>query len=475
MVLAIGSPTLAIYSLTLTVLNSHWVFRRVTEINYPNRWSAAVVLTRVQQITLKVTSKDGLLASLIVLVENDKWWEEMSNKLESTSTLTWSIVTATSIAWVVIAFTFTLVDSFPQLIEQFGTSSEGQSIGLFWLWLLPLVVGWSILPVYSRLELVSALLHVNEIAYVATEEISTVAVQPAYTPVLASEISHQRAISILYREEAVYRDQGRSAPIFNYARVFGWVNMVDEVLDAFECASDNFTLRLPVSKVHCDLSNMENSLRAGSGTHVTEYCGNYSSRVEEKRRRWGDSTVTRICVGSIFGLAIQWSTTLSAVLGVYSTPTRGIGCRSGAYIIYGALSTLIWEMLLVSSILAHYCSLQSPHENSLAFDRTPRFNSKTTAAWMSVFLRRLAITLASVNSIWIMTICMFQFTQIFSTCYCDSGVIGRGVSRAFNTVIVSQEDVAIMGRAWVGSLVLSGGVVSSFLLFVAVMIKRPNK
>ncbi|KAJ7712909.1 hypothetical protein DFH07DRAFT_400966 [Mycena maculata] len=31
-----------------------------------------------------------------------------------------------------------------------------------------------------------------------------------------------------------------------------------------------------------------------------------------------------------------------------------MGCRAGSYLIYGFLSTLIWMMLVGSSVLAHY-------------------------------------------------------------------------------------------------------------------------
>jgi hypothetical protein len=90
-ILALGSPCLAAYSLSLTVLNAKWVARRFGNINYPNGGHAALILSSLQQTSLKVTTEGGLLASLIVLPENDPWWKELAEWLDYADIHTWTI------------------------------------------------------------------------------------------------------------------------------------------------------------------------------------------------------------------------------------------------------------------------------------------------------------------------------------------------------------------------------------------------
>lgn len=100
--LTVGSPALAGYSLILTVLNGQWVAQRLSGINYPNIGLAWRVLSGLQQSALYVDDSEGLLASLIVLPENDEWWEELAHGLNYSQL--WSAATVSQIAWVLIAY-----------------------------------------------------------------------------------------------------------------------------------------------------------------------------------------------------------------------------------------------------------------------------------------------------------------------------------------------------------------------------------
>jgi hypothetical protein len=75
--LAVGSPTLATYSLALTVLNGQYIAQRFAHIEYPNVRNAVQILSSLQQAPLQVVTDESLLASLIVLHENDEWWSEL--------------------------------------------------------------------------------------------------------------------------------------------------------------------------------------------------------------------------------------------------------------------------------------------------------------------------------------------------------------------------------------------------------------
>ena len=77
MLLTLGSPTLATYSLALTVLNGRWIAKLFSTYRYSNVKHAVRILSSLQQSPLRVDTDDMLLASLIMLPQNDKWWEEL--------------------------------------------------------------------------------------------------------------------------------------------------------------------------------------------------------------------------------------------------------------------------------------------------------------------------------------------------------------------------------------------------------------
>ncbi|KZP03909.1 hypothetical protein FIBSPDRAFT_968581, partial [Athelia psychrophila] len=134
--------------------------------NFPNIPQAVRILTNLQQTNVKVISTGGLLASLVVLPENDNWWATLAKSLNYTQT--WSISAATSIAWVVIAYLFTIIDSFFDLLN--SINSNGQVVGSLWLWLLPIVVGWlQISPKCDMDRVEEAMEEANKIAYVASK------------------------------------------------------------------------------------------------------------------------------------------------------------------------------------------------------------------------------------------------------------------------------------------------------------------
>ena len=102
MLLTVGSPVLAAYSLIFTVLNGQWIARRLSGIKYPNiRW-AWRVLSSLQQSALRIDDSEGHLSSLVVLSENDEWWEELAHGLDYTQT--WSLSAVSQIIWVLVAY-----------------------------------------------------------------------------------------------------------------------------------------------------------------------------------------------------------------------------------------------------------------------------------------------------------------------------------------------------------------------------------
>ncbi|OAX30601.1 hypothetical protein K503DRAFT_870954 [Rhizopogon vinicolor AM-OR11-026] len=160
-----------------------------------------------------------------------------------------------------------------------------------------------------------------------------------------------------------------------------------------------------------------------------------------------------MAIASCVSLALQWGTAGAAMIVVYFTPTTRIGCRSLSYLLYGGISTLIWMMLLTSSILAHYSAL---HRTSL---------SARIALAFSHLLRRTGKLLAIVNSIWLVTLCIFQYSSFYDTCFCNSSVISRGKA-AYAVIIESTAQAAQVRAAWTGTLVLAS---TSALIFIGIV------
>jgi hypothetical protein len=92
MLLIIGSPALAAYSLALTVLGRWWMAQRFAAHNCPANRYATQIVSSLQQSPLTVTKTGSLLASRVVLPENDEWWSELAMRLDYTNI--WSVTTA---------------------------------------------------------------------------------------------------------------------------------------------------------------------------------------------------------------------------------------------------------------------------------------------------------------------------------------------------------------------------------------------
>jgi len=157
--LSVGSPALAAYSLILTSLNARLIYRRTQRIKHDGKNAVARALISLQQTPLELTKDERLLAFIPI---NDQWRHEIVDRLNRRNA--WSVATGSSVAWVFIAFTFTLVDSFVSLggSVNSGARSDGLAVGTLWLWLLCLVIGWLWVPTFSCSELKSAIGHANK-------------------------------------------------------------------------------------------------------------------------------------------------------------------------------------------------------------------------------------------------------------------------------------------------------------------------
>ncbi|KIK58771.1 hypothetical protein GYMLUDRAFT_245855 [Collybiopsis luxurians FD-317 M1] len=459
-VLTIGSPTLAAYSAALTVLNGRWIARRFSSSSYPNTYQAVRTLSSLQQAPIELATSESLLASLVVLHENDEWWIELLEHLNYTHT--WSISAATSIAWVLIAYIFTVIESLSNVLQ--GVEVNGQAVGSVWLWLLPVVIAWlQISPKCDSVRVKDALDRANKRAYVA---------RPDGNPKPACSVSDHRGLSLNEDDDALHNDARCTSPIYNYSRLFSWTAAVEEISTYFREATRRSRLFQPVATdTEWVPGNRYTAIheqnRCGTSFEVVAYCTSFLGRPT----RWGSGVWGRIIVASFMALLLQWGTAGAAIFVVWQTPTKGLGCRSGSYLIYAVFSTAVWALLLLSSILSHYSTLNFPSRD---LRETERYHARAElAAMLSVFLRRLGKTLAAANTAWILTTCIFQFSAFFDRCYCDSSALGLGFAKAYNVIQFTSVDLSTMRAAWIGGVFMAIGSAALYVGFINVIINPP--
>jgi hypothetical protein len=266
---AIGSPALAGYSLAITRLNSRWLSRQFLDLHFPNKANISPAISSLQHIPFRIEASGSLLPSLIVLPQNDRYWRVLA--VAAKRTRQWSIPVAMNVVWVLVAFVFTVVDSFVDF-DAFITvpGDAGYSIAAVWAYLLPLVVGW--LHVGCQPEpdhLCDALNDAHETAYVAT----------ATEPILAIRITGRSTRAIepsIKLIDYVDADEKKTAPVFNYARVFIWSQHAELILRLYENAAARAERRVTVQSGGVWVSDVDDMImahdRIGNEAEVVQYC-----------------------------------------------------------------------------------------------------------------------------------------------------------------------------------------------------------
>ena len=102
MLLALGSPVLALYSLVFTGLNRRYLARTLSNINYPNIDRAYTILDKLQQAPLRVDEGGVRPRRLNVFPEDDELWNALKDR--GLDAHTWNAISAFGMAWVVIAY-----------------------------------------------------------------------------------------------------------------------------------------------------------------------------------------------------------------------------------------------------------------------------------------------------------------------------------------------------------------------------------
>lgn len=257
-------------------------------------------------------------------------------------------------------------------------------------------------------------------------------------------------------------DELLTPPVFNYSRSLEWACTAEDIFLMYKAASEKARSRIPVNTESEwveseDFKSIHPHNRHGSPQEIAAYCAQPG---HAQRSHWAPGVFTRMIIASCASLALQWGTVGGAFIVEWFTPTVGLGCRSLSYLLYGVVSTIIWMMLLMSSILAHYYAAYS-YRASL---------SERVALACSHSLRRMGKLLAIANSVWVVLMCILQYSGFYHTCWCSSNMIHRGNTAAYITIIETTAQAALAKAAWIGALFLACTSASAFVALVNLLL-----
>lgn len=297
-------------------------------------------------------------------------------------------------------------------------------------------------------------------------------------------------------------DEMERGPIFNYARVFTWSHIANEVTKALRTtvthirasepcqqhtmhratvSSNSFSDSTSVpSDSETDPSSPWVRFLDGTSVHTERYCGIDSSPI------WAYPEWTEIplevwkgiFVASFVAIFVQWGTSGSALIIAYLTPVRGIGCRSGSHLLYGVMGTAAWWCMAVSALLSHAWLLglqrkEQKHEGrSKVLDTLGRIigsrkdkpntrdeevefenqrgsphsplesNFYTSIRFAAAMLRYWGKFLAVFNAIWLLISNLLEYANAFDNCFCQSVVISLG-DGAWILLFKTSEDLEV--------------------------------
>lgn len=147
---------------------------------------------------------------------------------------------------------------------------------------------------------------------------------------------------------------------------------------------------------------------------------------------------------------VQWGTTGAAVAIAYLTDTKGLGCRSGSYLIYGVASTAAFLCLVMSAVCSRHALRRA--------GRSPKGFAFHFFRALAVGLRLLGRVLVLANATWLVVASMFELVGFYDNCWCEGVVFQRGEA-AFVVLFKSAVDLAESARpSWGGGVALSGGI-----------------
>ncbi|PVG00044.1 hypothetical protein CPB86DRAFT_783180 [Serendipita vermifera] len=488
--ITVGAPQLSIYSLILTIFNSRHIRRQLdrafAQVRFqpssPRAYMIQELKTRIfksfkmsHQQPFEVDDRLGVPQSI---EQEINWWTCLQKTLSDNEAM-FRASLAAQMAWAILAFAFTWVDAFGS--ENIGTNvtAFGLAIAMCWSWVAVTVFGWFFLGVSTtRRPMTEAIQEANE---------SHPNAIPRLLPF--QRTPHTPPYTALRRRIA--GDAEHSGPLYNYAKTFVWSHMVENIVDAMKkhvVAMDGEPegekqrrqektqgpgMSTTTSNATPDNNKPErpspfaggqqsqSAVERVEGTFVRRYLWSNNGSTSN---HWKHSVYKRMAKAALAAIILDFATVGSAFSLDYFTPVEGLGCRSGGVLIYWMTSYAIWFILVLAAILSDHWSAYE------ATERLRRNNSKAMIyrhhhglGVAAVVLRLTGKTLAVLNTVWIITHAIFEFTGFYDRCYC---LTNRGTA-----TWIFLNDTEIRGlkhvkQRWLGLAILTGTMCTLYMFYL---------
>ena len=324
---------------------------------------------------------------------------------------------------------------------------------------------------------------------------------------------------------SIHGDGIKKGPVYNYARMYTWRHAASQLLKVLEEAKENMddesqqqqdqgqqyqqrhdrpqqeneqqgqqpeaSNRRPLPpRPFNTISYKEDDLKASDVRTLAVYC----KLVEETRPGQPDSDLTLKAklaaypdredlddrfplqvIGAILVAAfLQWGTTTPAIIISILIDVKGLGCRSGGYLLYGLLSTGAFFCFLFSVVLTREAMLkvQKFEEAQLKSQNPEHLRVKGPGLLfhvykiMSILLLLIGRVIVIANALWLVLTSLFELVGFYYNCWCESVyLVWR--ERAWVMLFKKGVDLAEQSRGpWVGSVTMSTLVmILSYLVF----------
>ncbi len=311
------------------------------------------------------------------------------------------------------------------------------AIGMAWSWTFSLVLGWYFVGTQmKRSSITNALIRARR--YLEAPEVT---VEDGEKVVRITRIDTRRSSHseldapfstrsdgwieddrcLLWGTFAVAGDEENPGPLFNYARVHTWQRIACIVVDAHGTKRrDDHDGPLDPRDIlaDCNLDEPNWEIRR-----------HHFSKHDTLKLKLGTDTPgpvlfapTRapggVAVSFVLAVMFHFLTTLPAFAVSFFTPTKGMGCRSGGYVVYFigsfvSATSLVFSAWLTKRWYWHYLEQRSHHTVE---DPSPFWDF---VKFLAVATRIFGKYLAYATSGWIILHSIFQSIGWYARCYCN--------------------------------------------------------
>ncbi|KAK2121997.1 hypothetical protein NOF04DRAFT_1337152 [Fusarium oxysporum II5] len=432
-----GPPCLITYSLALTLFNRSWAVDTVRRIlNRSRRYnreaaaeirliedrlkSFSLLAVEGQQVPLRATVAHHWLSSLIVSPVNQAWWTALRDHItNSRRRPSLSFHVQVGLAGCGLGAINTAI--------HLATST-------LWVWLIPVTWGWIWAGTHST----------GCDGYHALPASEDFAESPTQDGVqIGIWVDVESGLTLEPRQQRRNKQEG---PVYNYARsvlpdATCWIynelsSRLSRDLHWWFNSSWNRKPDINLLRPTCQLPRYSTNQSTHPGQSVHQLLRNGCRRLQ------------KILEALIVALFTQWGTTGAAIIMAYYTPMIGFGCRSGSYLLYGILSTVVLFILILSMALSHQAMRMYQAEHIRP--PTTNFSKRWTVTWTH----------------WLFCFdCCLEFVGLFDNCWCKSCHLQFG-DNGYAVLFRSNEDYQkIAEGSWIGGLSMAT-IVTSILCLI---------